>query len=345
MQNFVIIDISNIVQRTKHGIKRGNYDSYEDLAGLIMHNTLYSIRNSYEKFNATHVVVCFDGGDYWRKDFLETYKIREKDMSPEAIEKDEAAYQVTKDLHDFFYDGSNVTVLKTSRLEADDFIARWVQFHDDPKLYHNVIVSRDSDFIQLIRDNVELHDPQTGVLQTVKGVFYQDRSRARDAIQLYGEQWRKKKGKDGNLLEVDPGWSLFEKTIRGDTSDKIPSAYPYVKTVKLKEAYENKGGLDWNNLINASFGKAPNIKTVRPRYDRNKRLIDLSAQPRYIKRTMDITILDQLNKQEKALVGIQFGKLCGRYELNRILSNPTPFINILSCSYGELSSSISASMN
>jgi 5'-3' exonuclease len=334
MQKFVLIDISNIVQRAKHGIKRGNYDSYEDLVGLILHITLYSIKNSFEKFGSTHVVSCFDGGNYWRKDLFKAYKVKEKDMSPEAIEKDAAAYQVIHELHDFLYKGSNTTVLKTIGVEADDFIARWTQHHNDPKLYHNVIVSRDSDFVQLIGDNVELYDPQENLLYNLNGVFYQDLTRAKDKIELHGEQWRRKKDKKGNDRVVEPGWSLFEKIIRGDTSDKVPSAYPYVKTVKMREAYKNKGGLLWNNLINSSFGKSPDIQQVRPRFESNKILIDLTKQPRYIKESMDIAILDQLNKPDVPLVGIQFGKLCGKNELNRILKTPTPFINILSASYG-----------
>jgi len=334
MQKFIILDISNLIQRAKHGIKRGNYDSYEDLAGLILHITLYSIKNSFEKFKATHIVACFDGGNYWRKDLFKAYKVREADMSPEAIEKDAAAYQVTQDLHDFLYTGSNTTVLRASGMEADDFIARWTQHHTDPVLYHNIIVSRDSDFVQLIRDNVELYDPQENILYNLDGVFYQDFTRAKDKIEIHGEQWRRKKDKNGNFRIVEPGWSLFEKIIRGDVSDKIPSSYPYVKTKKLREAYKDKGGLLWNNIINSSFGKPPDIKKVSPRFRSNEVLIDLTKQPRYIKESMDMSILDQLNKPIVPLVGIQFGKLCGKNELNRILKTPTPFINVLNSPYG-----------
>ena len=207
MQKYVLVDISNLVQRAKHGIKRGNYDSYEDIVGLILHITLYSIKNSFEKFGSTHIVACFDGGNYWRKDLFKAYKVKEKDMSPEAIEKHAAAYQVIPELHEFLYRGSNTTVLKTIGVEADDFIARWTQHHNDPGLYHNVIVSRDSDFVQLIGDNVELYDPQENLLYNLDGVFYQDLTRAKDKIEIHGDQWRRKKDKKGNDRVVEPGWA------------------------------------------------------------------------------------------------------------------------------------------
>lgn len=336
MQTYSIIDISNLVQRIKHGIKSGNYESYEDLVGLMMHITLYSIKKSFHKFKCSHVVACFDGGDYWRKDILETYKVKEKDMSPEALEKDAAASHVISELYSFFKDGSDVTVLKKHRMEADDFIARWTQYHVDPEKYQNIIVSRDTDFIQLLRDNVKLYDPQDNILHTVDGVFYQDHTRAKDRVEMYGEMWRPKKDKSGEDIVVDPEWSLFEKIIRGDyQSDKIPSAYPRVRTKVMKEAYEDRGGLLWNNLINSSFGKAPNIKQVRPLYDRNEILIDLSKQPSEIKTAMDEVILEQLNRSKQSLIGIQFGKLCGRNELYKILKDPTPFVKIFNLEYGN----------
>ena len=53
-----------------------------------------------------------------------------------------------------------------------------------------------------------------------------------------------------------PAWILFEKCMRGDSSDNVFSAFPERKKgtknkVGLLEAYEDKDpkGFNWNNLM------------------------------------------------------------------------------------------------
>ena len=55
----------------------------------------------------------------------------------------------------------------------------------------------------------------------------------------------------------DPQWLLFEKCMRGDSSDNVFSAFPGVRTkgtknkVGLQEAYadKDKKGYNWNNMM------------------------------------------------------------------------------------------------
>ncbi len=45
----------------------------------------------------------------------------------------------------------------------------------------------------------------------------------------------------------DPEWLLFEKCMRGDSSDNVFSAFPKVRTTKLKDAFQDR-------KVKASYG-------------------------------------------------------------------------------------------
>jgi len=53
-------------------------------------------------------------------------------------------------------------------------------------------------------------------------------------------------------------------------------------------------------------------------YERNRHLIDLTAQPAEIKQVVDQAIREQISHKDVGQVGIRFMKFCGKYELNRI---------------------------
>ena len=75
----------------------------------------------------------------------------------------------------------------------------------------------------------------------------------------FDEKWKrvidKKTGKDKEA--PNPEWALFQKCVRGDTSDNVFSAYPGVRLkgtrnkVGLEEAFNDKKtkGYSWNNLM------------------------------------------------------------------------------------------------
>jgi hypothetical protein len=90
----------------------------------------------------------------------------------------------------------------------------------------------------------------------------------------------------------NPEWLLFEKCMRGDTSDNVFSAYPGVRTkgtskkVGLTEAFEDRKskGFSWNNLMLQRWTDHEGKEhRVLEDYERNRRLIDLSHQPENIK--------------------------------------------------------------
>jgi hypothetical protein len=53
-------------------------------------------------------------------------------------------------------------------------------------------------------------------------------------------------------------------------------------------------------------------------YERNRTLIDLTAQPQEIKDVVDADIREQVSHRDVGQVGMHFLKFCGKYELNKL---------------------------
>jgi 5'-3' exonuclease len=203
-------------------------------------------------------------------------------------------------------------VIRCATAEADDIIARWISLH--PQDDH-VIVSSDTDFVQLIANNVTQYNGITDELITLEGIF--------DAK---GKAVVDKKTKQPKTIP-DPAWLLFEKCMRGDTSDNVFSAYPGVREkgtknkIGLREAFadKDKKGYSWNNMMLQRWSDHNGVEhRVLDDYERNCALIDLNAQPAEVKQIVDACIREQLSHKDVGMVGAHFMKFCGKYELAKL---------------------------
>ena len=140
----------------------------------------------------------------------------------------------------------------------------------------------------------------------------------------------------------NPKWLLFEKCMRGDTSDNVFSAYPGVRIkgtknkVGLQEAFDdmNKKGYAWNNLMLQRWTDHEGKEhRVLDDYERNRHLIDLTAQPDEIKQQVDQAIREQISHKDVGQVGVRFMRFCGKYELNRISDNAEQYAKWLNSTY------------
>jgi hypothetical protein len=68
-------------------------------------------------------------------------------------------------------------------------------------------------------------------------------------------------------------------------------------------------------------------------YNRNKTLIDLTAQPESVKQAVDGVIKSQVSHKDIGQVGSHFMKFCGKYELNRISEQATQYGRWLNQTY------------
>jgi 5'-3' exonuclease len=327
---YALIDTANMFFRAKHVASRNN-DSWEKV-GMALHLIFASANQMVRKFNVDHVIFCLEGHS-WRKDFYKSYKANRVITHATEKEKEEADlfWETYSAFTTFITEKTNVSVIRDKNAEADDIIARFIHLHPNDEHF---IISTDTDFIQLISENVHQYNAVTN--QFIKSTgYFDDKDRP----------IKDKKTKEIKLLE-SPDYLLFKKIIRGDVSDNVFSAYPGVrengssKSVGIREAYNDKDkqGFAWNNLMLQQWtDHEGNEHQVRDDYERNRVLIDLSAQPKTVKESVDAAIVSGLNVDFVPNVGFYFLKFCGKYELTKLSENSETYTKWLNKSYsGEL---------
>lgn len=310
---YVLIDTANTFFRARHSAFRAA-DSWEKV-GYALHIVLSSINKVVNRFQADHVIFALEGRS-WRKDHYAPYKRNRAEaraaLTESEQEEDKVFWETLDSLTKYLAEQTNCSVIRHERAEADDVIARWIALHPQD---NHTIISSDTDFVQLLAENVDQYNGITDELITLRGIF--------DAK---GNPVIDKKTKAAKTVP-DPEWLLFEKCMRGDASDNVFSAFPGVRTkgtknkVGLQEAFSDRHakGYSWNNLMLQRWTDHEGVEhRVLDDYNRNRHLIDLTAQPDEIKQLVDTAIREQISHKDIGQVGVRFMKFCGRYELTRI---------------------------
>ena len=324
---YILVDTANTFFRARHVI---NGDADIKL-GMAFHITLNSIKKAWQQFEGSHVIFCLEGRS-WRKDFYKPYKAQRAAARAAHTEKEQDEEKIFWEAFDTFKDfiaeKTNCTVLQNPQLEADDLIAGWIQTHPDDK---HVIISTDTDFVQLIAHNVTQYNGVMEHVITDKGIF-DDK----------GKPIIDKKTQEPKAAP-NPEWLLFEKCMRGDTSDNVFSAYPGVRTkgtskkVGLTEAFEdrNSKGYAWNNLMLQRWSDHNGVEhRVLEDYERNRRLIDLTHQPDDIKEIIVNTISTATAEQKNvSQVGIRLIKFCNLWDLKKIADQAQSYAEPLNARY------------
>jgi 5'-3' exonuclease len=310
---YLLIDTANMFFRARHSAHRAS-DSWTKL-GFALHVTIMAANKVARRFQADHVVFALEGRS-WRKDHYKPYKanraVARGAMTETEAEEDKLFWETYDELTKYLATKTNCSVIRCATAEADDIIARWISLHPQDE---HTIVSSDTDFVQLLADNVNQYNGITDELLTLEGIFDAKGNRVND-----------KKTKQPKTIP-DPAWLLFEKCMRGDTSDNAFSAYPGVREkgtknkVGLREAFgdRDKKGYSWNNLMLQRWTDHNGSEhRVLDDYERNCTLIDLTAQPADVKATVDSCIREQISHKDVGMVGAHFLKFCGRYELTKL---------------------------
>jgi 5'-3' exonuclease len=324
---YILVDTANTFFRARH-VVRG---SLEDKVGMSLATVLGSVRKAWKDFKGTHVIFCLEGRS-WRKDHYEPYKrqrteARAKHTASEQ-EEEKVFWETFDQFKDFIVNKTNCTVLHHQQLEADDLIAGFIQAHPDD---NHVIISTDGDFAQLIAPNVKQYNGVMQITTTHEGYFDEKGKPVKD------KKTNEPKG------APDPAWLLFEKCMRGDTSDNIFSAYPGVREkgtknkVGLREAFADRAskGYSWNNLMLQRWSDHEGVEhRVLDDYNRNVVLCDLTAQPENIKLLIKETI-DTATTAEKNIpqVGIRLLKFCAEYDLQKVSEQVTSYAEPLNARY------------
>jgi 5'-3' exonuclease len=311
---YALIDTANTFFRARHIASR-NSDTWEKI-GMALHLTLASVNMVVRNHGIDHVVFCLEGRS-WRKDVYEPYKknrvVDQMSITETEKEENEMFWDTYEKFTTFLKEKTNVSVLRHERAEADDLIARFIHLHPNDTHY---IISTDSDYVQLISENVLQYNGVTNELVTLNGYFKDN-----------GKPIIDKKTKEQKLMEDKPEYLLFKKIIRGDGGDNVFSAYPGVRekgtknSVGIREAFEDreKQGFNWNNFMLQKWVDHNEVEhRVRDDYERNRMLIDLTAQPQDIKDQVDQRIRESIRVTTTPQVGVHFMKFCCKYELDKI---------------------------
>lgn len=329
---YALVDTANTFFRARHIASR-NSDTWEKI-GMALHLSLASVNQMVRKFDIDHVVFCLEGRS-WRKDFYTPYKANRVAKVQALTEAEAEENQMFWDTYDTFTtylrEKTNCSVIRHENAEADDIIARFVEMHPNDEHF---IISSDTDFVQLISDNVSQYNGVANQLITLEG-YFDDR----------GRPILDKKTKEPKVVG-DPQYVLFEKCMRGDATDNVFSAYPGVRKkgsknkIGLIEAYadRNKQGFNWNNMMLQRWVDHEGVEhRVRDDYERNRILIDLTAQPEEIKSAVDERITSELRTETIPQVGVHFMRFCSKYELKRILDQADTYAKWLNSPYeGEI---------
>jgi 5'-3' exonuclease len=324
---YILVDTANTFFRARHVI-RGDADIK---LGMAFHITLNSIKKAWKDFEGKHVIFCLEGRS-WRKDYYAPYKRNRSDaraaLTPSEQEEDKLFWEAFDTFKDFITEKTNCTVLQHPQLEADDLIAGFIQAHPND---NHVIISTDTDFVQLIAPNVKQYNGVQECTITHEG-YFDDK----------GKPIIDKKTQTAKAAP-NPEWLLFEKCMRGDTSDNVFSAYPGVRVkgtknkVGLTEAFEDRSskGYSWNNLMLQRWtDHEGNEHRVLEDYERNRQLIDLTQQPPDIRTIINETI-EVATKANKNVsqVGIRLIKFCNLYDLKKISDQAQAYAEPLNARY------------
>jgi 5'-3' exonuclease len=326
--HYLLIDTANMFFRARHVAHRAS--STEEKVGYALHITLAAINKVAKKFNADHVLFALEGRS-WRKDFYKPYKanraVARAALTEAEAEEDRVFWETYDHFTKYLEQGTNCSVVRHPEAEADDIIARWIHLHPQD---HHTIVSSDTDFVQLIAPNVNQFNGIQDELITLEGIFD---ARGREVVD--------KKTKQPKRIP-DPEWLLFEKCMRGDSSDNVFSAYPGVRTkgtknkVGLMEAFEDRHarGYAWNNLMLQRWTDHNGSEhRVLDDYNRNRQLIDLTAQPDDVKHKVDTAIREQIVHKDIGQVGVRFMRFCGKFDLQKISEQAEQYAQWLNTVY------------
>jgi 5'-3' exonuclease len=310
---YLLIDTANTFFRARHTASRASDDN--EKIGYALHITMSSINRICRQFPADHIMFALEGRS-WRKDHYEPYKknraVARAAQTASQQKEDQLFWETYDRFVEYLKNQTNCSVIQHPNAEADDIIARWIALHPNDE---HVIISSDTDFVQLLTPTVRQYNGITDELITVEGIF-----------DSKGQLCRDRRTRQPRPVP-DPEWLLFEKCMRGDPTDNIFSAYPNVRLkssknkIGLLEAFQDRNhrGFAWNNLMLQRWVDHLGIEhRVIDDYQRNRVLIDLRAQPDWVKQAVDQAIQTQIRTQDVGQVGTKFIKFCGKFELIKL---------------------------
>ena len=211
----------------------------EDMVRHILLNTYRMYRTKFgNKYG--EIVICHDGGKYWRKDIFPHYKANRKKSRDSSDLDWNKIHDIMDKLYEEFYNTFPYKNIKIKRVEADDIIAILCKkYHTEEKI---LIVSSDKDFQQLQKyPNVKQYNPL----------------------------------KKGFIECEDPEGFITEHILKGDYSDGIPNILSDDDTFIMEDKRQKPCGKKRIAKIRENLGEYTSLEN----WNRNQQLIDFNYIP------------------------------------------------------------------
>lgn len=275
----IVVDYNAVVISNIYAELGGKTDIVVDL-DLLRHMVLNSLRSYKQKFGDEYgeMVIACDNTNNWRREFFPEYKANRKKAREESSLDWDQIYgcltTIRNELDQFF----PYKVMYIDQCEADDIIAvlaKWSQtnnlsesmFESQPKPY--LILSRDGDFIQLQKyENVKQWSP-------------------------IDKKWIK----PNHSAQMD----LYEKTVRGDAGDGVPSVLCANDFLVNKEQYGRAPPVN-KNVIEKFKDRSHLNELEIQRLDRNTKMIDFDHIPDKIQEKIINNFISQPQKDRSQLL-------------------------------------------
>jgi len=310
----LVVDISNLLFRVAAAqVANGvNNKDPEEGAALALHVSLNTLKKWYTKLQPDQMALAFEGQRNWRKDYTKSEACVSKRLYKGNRIKDptmEIFITLIQSFKELVENHTSIFTLQDPILEGDDLIGGYAKRFGSigDTVY---ILSGDKDFIQLYRyPGVVIVNPD----ETAKN---NDRSI----------------DKHGNA--IDPHFFIFEKCFRGDIGDNVLSAYPRVRSSKLRTAFDGCA-VTMSNLLNHSWTyvdpETGDERTllVKDMVTENKILMDLDAQPEHIKVQIEAA-LDRCLSSHGAFDFVKWNRFLGEWKLKKLAERSSDFIDMFS---------------
>lgn len=226
----------------------GNHTDMEVDENLLRHMFLNSIRFNRKKFYDEYgeIVLCVDNKNVWRRDYFPYYKANRRKSRDES-ELDwnklfESIHRIRSEIEEFF----PYKVISVERCEADDVIATIIhEYGTDLNMGSEkyLILSGDKDFIQLHGyANVDQYDPVR-------------------------KRW---------IRNDNPDKYLSEHVLKGDVGDGVPNI---LSSDNCLAVGERQRPMTKKRMATYLSDPESMDEETKLRYNRNKKMIDLSEIP------------------------------------------------------------------
>jgi len=248
----ILVDYNQVILATLFA-SIGNHHNVELDDNIVRHMFLNSLRANRKKFTEEfgELVICTDNRNVWRRDYYPYYKANRKKSRSNSELDWNLLFAVMDQLKTELNENFPYKVLGFERMEADDIIGilaheygTELNMGSEPIL----ILSGDKDYIQLQRyANVQQFDPVR-------------------------KRW---------IRNSNPDKYLQEHILKGDVGDGVPNVLSADNCLAVGERQKPMTSKRLNLLLSGDTSLMDEETVLR--YNRNKRMIDLSQIPEEFK--------------------------------------------------------------